>query len=225
MTVPASVASGPFPPLASLGLEASDRPNTADSDHERKFHCTPCKKFLPETSFFPSNLRRHIHRCRMHTREASMASQRKHAAIAKQRKKATGVHLGVRSWRKVARRVITLMRSKHSLSSSASSTTRSPGHAPPPDLPDWLSDIRVVAAIVERFEGQSALSGQKRGLVLVPYAHLTSRGAHAWETYDSVLVTCGEAAILASQTSVDREEAFGERVGGTVMAARKAQDM
>lgn len=228
-----------IPPQSLKGGNADLAPPAV---HPRKFHCTQCKKFLPETSFFPSNLHRHIHRCRMHTREAAKASHRKHAEIAKKRRQMTGVGASVPSWPDMARRVIATTRSKHcsvqgtgtvDFDSDASHANargvmdasdggeRGPCTYP---LPAWLTDVQAVTAIMERFHGKSALSGQSRGLVLVPYAHLTAQGKNTWKAWDSVLVTCSEAKVLACQMGEDREKAFGVGVLDDVRGAQSVHE-
>lgn len=168
----------------------------------RKFHCVQCRKFLPETAFYPSNLRRRIHRCREHTRLAAKASHRRQRDAAKVNVKQTA-SAGRVSWRNVARRVATLMRSI----SKRSAVPQAPSQRL--RIPSWLSDTRVVTSIAARFHGKSVLSGYGRGLVLVPLAHATAQGEQAWEADDSVLVTLGEAAVLACQSEEERANVLG----------------
>lgn len=156
----------------------------------RKFHCVQCRKFLPETAFYPSNLRRRIHRCREHTRLAAKASHRRRQSQQPEAEADTA------SWHKVARRVVTLMRSISKRENVKLS-------------PSWLNDARVVESIAARCGGKSVVSGQTHGLVVVPIAHRDAIAEGVWEAEDSVLVTMGEAAVLACQSEEERVEVLG----------------
>ena len=109
----------------------------------RRFHCVQCRKFLPEAAFYPSNLRRRIHRCREHTSLAAKASHRRRQS--QQAQPHEGSEADTASWSKVARRVVTLMRSISKRTNEKVS-------------PSWLNDTHVVESIAARCGGKSVVS-------------------------------------------------------------------
>lgn len=88
--------------------------------------------------------------------------------------------------------------------------------------PAWTRVLSAVEGVLRRFDCRSVLSGRTQGLVLVrATVPVTGRAEPEWQAWESVPVTQGEAAMLATQTDAQREAILCRgAVGEALQAAR-----
>jgi hypothetical protein len=117
------------------------------------------------------------------------------------------------SWRKTLSRMSPERKAAHRVAARMSKVASSPAWTRAPSS--------VVEGVLRRFDCRSVLSGRTRGLVLVPVRATVPVTGTEWQAWESVPVTQGEAAMLATQTDVQREAMLCRgAVGEALQAAR-----
>lgn len=117
------------------------------------------------------------------------------------------------SWRKTLSRMSPERKAAHRVAARMSKVASSPAWTRAPSS--------VVEGVLRRFDCRSVLSGRTRGLVLVPVRATVPVTGTEWQAWESVPVTQGEAAMLATQTDAQREAMLCRgAVGEALQAAR-----